>query len=48
MKILMEIYQTEGFEAIESFIKKVNPKVLAGVIVKNIPEAEPYLKLSHD
>ena len=41
----MEIYQAKGFEKVKDFVAKLPLKILQG-LVKSMPEAEPYLKLS--
>lgn len=43
--IILEIYNKQGFHAIEPFISKLPPKILAQ-IVRQIPESEPYLRVN--
>jgi hypothetical protein len=46
-KIILEIYQKQGFDKVKDFIAKLPLKILQN-FVKIMPEAEPYLKLSQD
>jgi hypothetical protein len=46
-RIVLEIYQKQGFEKIKDLIGKLSVKTLQG-LVKFIPEAEPYLKMNQE
>ena len=44
-KILLEMYQKQGFEKVKDFVAKLPVKILQS-IVKFMPEAEPYIKIN--
>ena len=46
-RIVLEIYQKQGFEKVKDFISKQPVKILQS-LVKVMPEVEPYLKLNQD
>jgi hypothetical protein len=44
-RIILEIYQRQGFEKVKEFVAKMPLKVLQG-LVKAMPEVEPFMKLN--
>lgn len=46
-RIVLEIYQRQGFEKVKDFVAKLPVKILQSLL-KVMPEVEPYLKMNQD
>lgn len=46
-RIIVDLYEKQGFEKIKDFVSKLSNKVLLN-LMKLIPEVEPYVRMNED